>query len=163
MNQTYISEALQATERSGVFMVTGAETPNLMTLGWAAAGNIWNKPVLVTPVRYTRYTYDLIERYHEFAISVPRKDLSSALLRCGQLTGRDTDKFKELHLQPKPAAKINGFIVGDCGLHLECRVIYKAGMEAFSLIDDAVKKQFYTSKNFHTMYFSEIIAAYTTD
>lgn len=100
ISEKHIIETLRVMERMGVFLASGNNPPNLMTLGWGAIGYIWNKPVIITPVRYTRYTYDLIEKYHEFAISVPRKDLSDALLRCSQITGRNTDKFKELHLHP---------------------------------------------------------------
>ena len=158
----YISETLKVMEHSGVFLVSGNNPPNLLTLGLGTFGNIWDKPVIVIPVRYTRYTYDLIDKYHEFTISVPRKDLSSALIRCDQISGRDADKFKELNLHPTRAKMIDTYIVADCGLHLECRVLYKAGMEGFNIIDEKIKNQFYTTKNYHTMFFSEIVAAYTT-
>lgn len=162
INEKYILETLKVMENSGVFLVSGNNPPNLMTLGWGAFGNIWNRPVIITPVRYTRYTYDLLEKYHEFTISVPRKDLSNALLRCSQMTGRNTDKFKELHLHPTRTRMINTYIVADCGLHLECKVLYKGGMEGFNFIDEKMKNQFYMTKNYHTMFFSEIVAAYTT-
>lgn len=162
INEKYITEILRVMERTGVFMVTGNNPPNLMTLGWGAIGNIWNKPVLITPIRYTRYTCDLLEKHHEFAVSVPRKDLSSSLLRCSQMTGRNADKFKELHLHPTRAKAIDTYIVADCGLHMECKVLYKAGMEGSNIVEEKLKKQFYTAKNFHTFFFSEIVEVYTT-
>ncbi|HEY8419684.1 MAG TPA: flavin reductase family protein [Clostridia bacterium] len=155
-------ETLRVLERMGVFLVAGKNPPNVMTLSWGAIGNIWNKPIIITPIRYTRHTYDLIEKYHEFTISVPQKDLSEALVRCGQISGRDYDKFKELHLHPSKARVVDTYIVADCGIHLECKVLYKGGMEGFSLFDENIKKQFYQTKNYHTMFFSEIVAAYTT-
>ncbi|HEY8423842.1 MAG TPA: flavin reductase [Clostridia bacterium] len=162
INKKLLFETLKIMEQMGVFLVAGNNPPNLMTLTWGAVGNIWNKPVIITPVRYTRYTYDLIEKYHEFAISVPQKDLSEALVKCGQISGRDFDKFKELHLHPRKAKFLDTYIVADCGIHLECKVLYKGGMEAFSLFDDNIKEEFYKTKNYHTMFFSEIVAAYTT-
>ncbi|HEY8390646.1 MAG TPA: flavin reductase [Clostridia bacterium] len=162
INEKYLTEAMNVMKRIGVFLVSGKNPPNLMTLGWGAVGYIWNKPIIITPVRYTRYTYDLLEQYHEFTISVPRKDLSKELVRCSQITGRTTDKFKELHLHPSRARMVDTYIVADCGLHLECKVIYKAGMEGFNLFDPKIKQQFYLTKNYHTMFFSEVVAAYTT-
>lgn len=155
-------DTLKVMERSGVFLIAGNNPPNLMSLSWGAIGYIWNKPILITPVRYTRHTYDLIEKHHEFAISVPQKDLSEALVRCSQVSGRDVDKFKELHLHPTRAKLVDTYIVADCALHLECKVLYKGGMEAFSLINEEIKNQFYQTKNYHTMFFSEIVAAYST-
>src|SRR5690554_5720271 len=129
ISEKHILETLKVLERMGAFLVAGNNPPNIMTLGWGAIGYIWNKPVIITPVRYTRYTYDLIEKHHEFVISVPQKDLSDSLLRCNQITGRTADKFKELHLHPTRAKIVDTYIVADCGLHLECKVLYKGGME----------------------------------
>jgi flavin reductase (DIM6/NTAB) family NADH-FMN oxidoreductase RutF len=154
-------ETLRVLERMGVFLVAGKNPPNVMTLSWGAIGNIWNKPIIITPIRYTRHTYELIEKYHEFTISVPQKDLSETLVRCGQISGRDIDKFKELHLHPTKARVVDTYIVADCGIHLECKVLFKGGMEGF-MLDENIKKQFYQNSNYHTMFFSEIVAAYTT-
>ncbi|MCG8572588.1 MAG: flavin reductase, partial [Spirochaetes bacterium] len=83
----------------GAFLnVKGEEKVNPMTIAWATIGFLWHKPVLMVVVRYSRYTYDLLEKSKEFTVSVPLDDsLKKALLICGTKSGREIDKIKECH------------------------------------------------------------------
>ncbi len=69
----------------GAFLtVKSDETVNTMTIGWGNVGFIWNKPMLMVPVRYSRHTYSMIDRSETFTVSVPvNKDLKkgTCLLR----------------------------------------------------------------------------------
>ena len=50
----------------GVFLtVKEGESVNTMTVGWGNVGYIWNKPVLMVPVRYSRHTYSCAHRYEK--------------------------------------------------------------------------------------------------
>ena len=157
--EEYCGEVMK-TLQMGVFLVAGNNPPNIMPIHWGFLGMLWNKPVFAVPVRYSRYTNDLIEQYHEFAVSVPRKDMSTEIYRIGGNSGRDVNKFEKFHLHPGKTRKINSYIVADCGLHLECKVIFKTGMETFQIFEESVKDNFYPDKNYHTMFYGEIVDAY---
>lgn len=148
----------------GAFLtVKNGKTLNTMTIGWGTIGYIWNKPVLMVPVRLQRYTYNLIDKSDSFTVSVPvEKDLKAALKFCGTESGRDVNKFEALGLTAKPAKSVGTPIIGECNLHVECRIIYKQLMEPGTLADDIHEKS-YPQHDFHVMVYGEILDAYYTD
>ncbi len=97
------------------------ERPNIITVAWA--GTVCSDPVMVSiSVRKERYSYDIIKETGEFAINLTTKDLTYATDYCGVKSGRDIDKFKEMHLTPMSASKIKCPIIGESPLSLECQV-----------------------------------------
>jgi flavin reductase (DIM6/NTAB) family NADH-FMN oxidoreductase RutF len=117
--------------------------------------------VFILPVRNSRYSHGIIEKSGTFTVSVPRKDLTDVIMRCSGLSGRDHDKFSELHLHPVKARTVDTYIVGDCGLHFECRVVYRAAMTGEAL-DPALNADVYNGKNYHTLFYGEVLAVYET-
>lgn len=159
LSQDYLEQLVK-----GAFLtVKTEEVLNTMTIGWGTLGYIWNKPVLMVPVRYQRYTYELMEKTETFTVSVPvGQDMKKALAFCGTKSGREVDKFKEMNLTPVPGKKVDTPIIGECNLHIECRIIYKQSMEPGTL-DREVHDQSYPKHDFHVMYYGEILEAYYTD
>lgn len=159
---TYNELSARALEilHKGAFLTTaGNNKVNTMTIGWGTIGIAWQKPVFMVMVRPSRYTYDLIEKSNEFTVSIPLKDLGKALGICGSKSGRDLDKFAAAGLKAVPAKKINTPVIADCGLHYECKIIYKQKMipEQLAAGDQAAC---YPNGDYHTLYFGEIVASY---
>ena len=144
---------------SGLFVSCGKSTPNLMSVHWGALGNFWNKQVFVLPVRIGKLSHEVIEKEKSFAISVPVTDMRKEIMLCDHMSGYEVNKFEELHLHPKRAKKIPAYVLGECGLILECKVIYSAPMTD-SVLADSLKAEMYGKKDFHTMYFGEVIECY---
>lgn len=133
---------------------------NTMAIGWGLGGIMWSKPVLMVAVRYSRYTYEMIENAQEFTVSVPASEtLKEELIFCGSKSGRDYDKFKECNLTPVYVDNIKTPVIGECDLHFICKNIYQQSMEPSLIKSDSVKEN-YPSNNFHVLYFGEIIEAY---
>ena len=77
---------------SGVFLTVGGEKPNTMTIGWAAIGYIWKKPVFMALVRRQRHSWQLMADEGEFTVSVPTKNpLKEELLQKGYRFLSDSD------------------------------------------------------------------------
>lgn len=150
---------MSALRLSGVFVTTGLENPNVMSTHWGTMGTLWNNSVFVLPVRPSKLSHDLIEQNKCFAISVPKKDMRNEIIQCDHLSGFFTNKFEALHLHPKRARSINTYILSECGLILECKVVFSADMTREQL-DPELRAEMYSCKDFHTMYFGEIVAAY---
>ena len=73
--------------------------PNIITVAWA--GTVCTNPPMVSiSVRPERYSYHLIEESGEFVINLTTEKLVKATDYCGVRSGRDVDKFKEMHLTP---------------------------------------------------------------
>ena len=71
------------------------------------------------------------------------------------------DKFKECRLATNQAQKISTPVLKVPGYHFECRIVYKTPMDPKSLSPDLEK--IYPAKDYHTLYFGEILASYLTE
>lgn len=74
--------------------------PNIITVAWA--GTVCTNPPMVSiSVRPERYSYHMIDETGEFVINLTTEKLVYATDYCGVRSGKDVDKFKELHLTPE--------------------------------------------------------------
>ena len=150
---------MAALRNSGLFVSCGKETPNLMSTHWGALGSFWNREVFVLPVREGKRSHEVIEKVKSFAIRVPTADMRNEIVLCDHLSGYAVNKFEELHLHPKRARRIPAYVLGECGLILECKVLF-ASPSAGAYFDPDLKGEMYAAKDPHTMYFGEIVACY---
>ena len=157
----YSQQALEQLKKGAFLTVKSGDETNTMTIGWGAISYIWNKPIFMVAVRYSRHTYSLIEKSREFTVSMPlEKDLLKALAFCGSRSGRDVNKFEECGLSLADSRSLSTPVIGDCELHYECRVVYQQAMEPFAL-DPEIRSQMYGGNNdFHVLYYGEILESY---
>lgn len=149
--------------KGGVFLTVGGKTPNTMTIGWASVGYMWNRPVFTVLVRPQRHTFDIIKAAGEFTVSVPTKNpLKQELIFAGTKSGKDYNKFEGHGLSAVPAQEVDAPVVGECGLHFECRTLLVQDMTPDRMVDELVNGT-YVAGDFHTMFFGEIVRCYTTD
>ena len=147
----------------GVFLNVAGEKPNTMTIGWGAACYMWGRPVFVALVRPQRYTYELLRHTDIFTVSVPTKDpLRRELAFAGSASGHDEDKFSGHGLTAVPALKVPAPIVGECGLHIECRIVLRQDMTEDRMAQEILDYT-YKAHDLHAMYFGEVVACYSTD
>ncbi len=158
-----LPELTRALNHGGAFLsVKSGGEINTMTIGWATMGSAWGKNLFMAYVRPSRHTHPLLTASGAFSVSIPREgDLSDALRLCGSKSGRDTDKFRAAGLSAVPAEKIDGVIVGECALHVECRVVYSVDMNA-ERMDESVASAYKTG-DYHTLFFGEIQTCYAKD
>ncbi|MBO5302556.1 MAG: flavin reductase family protein [Lachnospiraceae bacterium] len=97
------------------------EKPNIITVAWA--GTICSSPAMVSiSVRPERYSYNIIKETGEFVINLVTKDLAFATDYCGVRSGRDVDKFKEMHLTAEPSKKVLAPQIAESPVNIECKV-----------------------------------------
>jgi flavin reductase (DIM6/NTAB) family NADH-FMN oxidoreductase RutF len=145
--------------QEGAFLtVRAGEALNTMTIGWAAIGIAWRKPVMMVMVRSSRHTFSIIEKAADFTVSVPSGDMKKAIAFCGTKSGRDVDKFKECGLKTAPSRHVASPIIEIPGFHFECRIVYKNPIDPERLTPDY--DPLYPEKDYHTLYFGEILACY---
>lgn len=155
-----IQDKLQS---GGVFLSVAGEPANTMTIAWGTMGFCWNKPVFVTVVRPQRHTYPLLKKAGEFTISVPtREPLRAELAFAGSKSGRNCNKFSGHGLTARPGVAVGAPVVGECGLHLECKVRLVQAMTGDGM-DPAISQSVYPTEDFHTMFWGEVVKCYNTD
>lgn len=158
--EKYIGEITSALKDPGLLIVSGKEEPNIMAVHWGLVGYIWAKPVFVAAVRHARHTYNLINESGVFTVNVPRKDIHNEIVNIFHTSGKDVDKFTAFHLHPVKAKSVDTYVVGDCGVHLECRVLYHSPVDG-AFLDDGVKEHAYEGhEDYHTLFYGEILDIY---
>lgn len=164
-NREYLEKADKMMEKIklGAFLTVQADDiVNTMTIGWATIGYIWQRPIFMIAVRDSRYTFTLLEKTDNFTVTIPSgKKYNEAIAYCGTKSGRDFDKFNECNLLPKQALYTKSPIVDIPGIHYECKIVYKSAMDNAFLDFDLEK--LYPQKDYHTLYFGEILANYETE
>lgn len=156
----YFAQTIQRMREDGLLLVTlGADgKANVMTVGWGMMGSIWSRPIFVVLVRPSRHTYSRLEQVGDFTVNVPPRELAAAVSHCGSVSGRDHDKFSEMHLTPLPSREVRPPIIKECVVHYECRTLHRNDVVPDALAQ-AVREEFYASGDFHRIFFGEIVAA----
>lgn len=132
---------------------------NVMTIGWGLVGVFWRMPVFLVAVRHSRFTHEFIEDSGEFTVNVPSEGLEKSVNYCGEVSGREHDKFKECKLTLTKSRNVRVPVIKECKIHYECKVIFKLEVKPDKVPDD-VKKVFYAKDDFHTLYFGKIMTSY---
>lgn len=97
------------------------EKPNIITVAWT--GTVCSSPAMVSiSVRPERYSYGIIRETGEFVINLTTEKLVRAADYCGVRSGRDVDKFAQMHLTPGKCAHVAAPLIAESPVALECRV-----------------------------------------
>lgn len=115
-----------------VLVSCGVEKPNIITLAWV--GTLCSDPpALGIGVRPNRFSHHLIKEAGEFVVNIPRADQVGIVDYCGQVSGRDVDKWAACGLTPVPAHKIRTPLIAECPIALECRVTQRLTLGSHDL------------------------------
>lgn len=106
-------------------MVSTADTKgndNIITVAWT--GTVCTNPaMLYISVRPERYSYHLLRESGEFVVNLTMEKLVKATDWCGVRSGRDFDKWKEMHLTRGKAEKLTyAPIIQESPVNIECKV-----------------------------------------
>ncbi len=98
---------------------------NILTVAWT--GTICTNPAMVyisvRPERYS-YSYEMIRQTNEFVINLTTEKLIRATDYCGVRSGRDVDKWKEMHLTPETCSTLSyAPMIAESPVNIECQVI----------------------------------------
>ena len=94
---------------------------NIITVAWA--GTVCTNPPMVSiSVRPQRYSYQILKDTGEFVINLTTKELAFCTDYCGVKSGREVDKFKEMHLTPEAAQYVKAPMIAESPVNIECKV-----------------------------------------
>lgn len=94
---------------------------NVMTASWV--GTICSDPAMCyVSIRPSRHSYGIIKRTGEFVLNLTNEELAFATDWCGVRSGKNCDKFAEMHLTPQRGEKVAAPIVLESPLSIECKV-----------------------------------------
>ncbi len=132
---------------------------NTMTIGWGSIGAMWGKPFIQVVVRPQRYTFEFMEKYSTFTVSVLPLQYREAMQIIGSKSGRDSDKVKESGLTVVNSEIVEAPAFKEAELVFECKKNYWQDMDSSHFLDNAILDK-YAAKDYHRIYFGEILAVY---
>lgn len=94
---------------------------NLITIAWTGIINT-NPAMVYISVRPTRYSYEMIKKQGEFVINLTTEKLAFATDWCGVKSGKEHDKFKEMHLTKEKANFVKCPLIKESPVSVECKV-----------------------------------------
>jgi flavin reductase (DIM6/NTAB) family NADH-FMN oxidoreductase RutF len=168
--QEYFAETIRKLEKPGLLLVSANRQgkSNVMTIGWGLIGVFWGKPVFTISVRSSSYTRELIEDSGEFTVNVPEESMNDIVQHCGEVSGREHDKFSECKLSLLQSRFVRPPIIKQCKLHYECRVVQRTDIIPrlvpvkffIRVMTTKLKEIFHNRGNYRSLYFGEILAVY---
>ena len=127
---------------------------NTMTISWGSMGTLWNKPVVTTYVRKSRYTHDFMDNNDYFTVSFYPEEYKDVLGVMGSKSGRDMDKMNDSGLTPEAVA--NTMTFKEAEMTLVCKKLCKQPIEAENMSEDT-KNAMYADEDWHDMYIGEVV------
>lgn len=86
-------------------------------------------PMVMIGIVPTRYTYELLKKTDSYSINIPTIELLDAIKICGSKSGRDVNKFEAAGLTSTKAQKISSYLIEECPVNLECKVVHKVDLQ----------------------------------
>jgi flavin reductase (DIM6/NTAB) family NADH-FMN oxidoreductase RutF len=105
---------------------------NIMTMGWHMMMEF--SPALVgCLISSANYSYELIRKSRQCAINLPTVDLAETVVKIGNSSGRDIDKFAEFKLTPKPGAHVRAPLIDECYANFECSLVDSGWIKKYNV------------------------------
>jgi len=134
MKTLALSDVYQLIEPGPVVLLTTAHKgrANVMTMSWHMMVE-FEPPQIACIVSSADHSFTALRTTRECVIAVPARKLAAKVVKIGNSSGRDIDKFKAFGLTAKPAARVTAPLIADCFANLECKVIDTRLVNAYNL------------------------------
>lgn len=168
--EEYAVETMRKLQDPGLLLVSANERGhvNVMAIGGGLIGMFCGRPVFMVAVWASSYTHGFIEDSGEFTVNVPDEGMKDVVQHCGEVSGREHDKFSECKLILLKSRIVRAPVIAQCKLHYECRVVHKLDVIPrlvparffIRAIIERVKGILHRRGNYRSLYFGEILAIY---
>ena len=82
-------------------------------------------------------------------INLPTQDLAAKVVKVGNSSGRDTDKFAEFGLTPRSGTHVGAPLIEECYANFECKLVDSSLIRKYSLfVLEVVKAHVATSPKY---------------
>ena len=118
-----VSQVRRYLEPGPIVLVSSkwAGRANIMTLGWHTVLEF--SPSLVgLMISGGNHSYEMIRRSRECVINLPTTALTDTVVRIGNTSGAEIDKFAKFGLTAEDADKVGAPLIGECLASFECRL-----------------------------------------
>ena len=134
MKSLPLSEAYQLLEPGPVVLLTTARKgrANVMTMSWHMMVE-FEPPLVACIVSNANHSFAALRATGQAVIAVPARKLAAKVVKVGNSSGRDLDKFAAFGLTPLPAESVAPPLVKECFANLECKVVDRRMVNRYSM------------------------------
>ena len=116
-----------------VFLTTANQSrANVMTMSWHMMIE-FEPPQLACVVSNANFSFAALRATGECVIAIPARKLAAKLVKVGNSSGRDLDKFTAFGLTQMPAARVAPPLIAECFANLECKVTDRRFVNKYNL------------------------------
>jgi flavin reductase (DIM6/NTAB) family NADH-FMN oxidoreductase RutF len=121
---------------------------NIMTMGWHMIMGF--QPSLIGCYIWdANHSFEMIRKSKECVFNIPTIDIASAVVKIGNSSGRDINKFEKFKLTALPGEKVTAPLIKECFANFECQLIDSTLINKYSLfIFEVVKAHVAVSPKF---------------
>jgi flavin reductase (DIM6/NTAB) family NADH-FMN oxidoreductase RutF len=95
---------------------------NIMTMGWHMIMEF--EPALIgCIISSANHSFGLIRNSRQCVINIPTEDIANTVVKIGNSSGRDIDKFDSFGLTPEPGTHVRAPLIAECYANFECRLV----------------------------------------
>lgn len=129
-----LSEVYQLLEPGPVVMLTTTHKgrANVMTMSWHMMVE-FEPPLVACVVSGNDYSFAALRATKQCVIAIPARKLAAKVVKVGNTSGRDTDKFEAFGLTPLPSSRVAPPLIAECFANLECKVVDTRLVGAYNL------------------------------
>jgi len=123
MKELPLPKVYQLLEPGPVVLLTTARKgrANVMTMSWHMMIE-FEPPQVACVVSSANHSFAALRTARECVIAIPERKLASQVVKIGNSSGRDIDKFARFGLTPMPAERVAPPLVAECFANFECKV-----------------------------------------
>ena len=135
--------------------------PNVMTMSWHMMVE-FEPPLIACVVSEANFSFAALRSTGEAVIAIPARRLASQVVKVGNCSGRDTDKWRAAGLYPHPSTVVAVPRVKEAVLAVECRVLATFDLDPQRFLDASVN-EFYPKADYHRAFVGEAVAVWATN
>ncbi len=123
MKDLPLAKVYQLLEPGPVVLLTTVNKgrANVMTMSWHMMVE-FEPPLVACVVSEADYSFAALRETRQCVIAIPALSLAAKVVKVGNCSGRDIDKFAAFGLTPVPAERVEAPLVAECFANLECQV-----------------------------------------
>ena len=134
MKDMPLAKAYQLLEPGPVVLLTTAAggKANVMTMSWHMMVD-FEPPLVACVVSTGDHSFAALRKSKECVIAIPSVEIADLVVKIGNCSGRDVDKFAAFGLAAKKAERVAAPLLPQCVANLECRVVETRLVDKYNL------------------------------
>jgi flavin reductase (DIM6/NTAB) family NADH-FMN oxidoreductase RutF len=134
MKSLPLAKIYQLIEPGPVVLLTTAHKgrANVMTMSWHTMLE-FEPPLIACVVSSANFSFAALRATGECVIAIPARKLAAKVVKIGNTSGRDGDKFRAVGLKPVAAEQVAPPLIAECFANLECKVTDTRMVQKYNL------------------------------